>query len=90
MVPYIISENPNLSPSEAISMSRSMTHGHKMNIFILDISFFLWDLLGIIFFGIGGIFVNPYKEATSARLYNILSGNDVDGDMIIEEDLIFE
>lgn len=76
MVPYILSEEPNLPANEVIRRSREMTEGHKMDMFILDLSFFGWYILGAIFFGIGGIFVNPYKEATIARLYNILSGND--------------
>lgn len=76
MVPYILAENPNLPSNEVISMSRDMTNGHKWSMFVLDLSFIGWYLLGAIFFGIGGIFVNPYKEATLAKLYNILSGND--------------
>ncbi len=62
-----------------------MTDGHKMDMFILDLSFIGWYILGSLFFGIGGIFVNPYKEATMARLYNILSGNDrIDDTAILE------
>lgn len=85
MVPYILSEEPNLPPNEAISRSRSMTDGHKMDMFILDLSFWGWYILGSLFLGIGGIFVNPYKEATMARLYNVLSGNDrIDDTAILE------
>lgn len=75
MVPYILSEEPDLYPNEAIRKSRDMTRGHKMDMFILDLSFLGWDLAGSILFGIGHIFVNPYKAATEARLYNILSDN---------------
>lgn len=85
MVPYILSDEPNLSPNEAIRRSMNMTDGHKMDMFVLDLSFWGWYILGSLFFGIGGIFVNPYKEATMARLYNILSGNDnVDGNITLE------
>lgn len=76
MVPYILSKEPCMPADEAISMSRAMTEGHKWNMFVLDLSFLGWYLLGAVFFGIGGIFVYPYEEATYARLYNILSGND--------------
>lgn len=72
-VSYIIAEQPHLSAGEAISKSREMTRGHKMNLFVLDLSFMGWYMLGALFFGIGAFFVNPYKEATEARLYNILS-----------------
>lgn len=85
MVPYILSEESNLPPNEVIRKSREMTKGHKMDMFILDLSFFGWYLLGVLFFGIGGIFVNPYKEATIARLYNILSDNSEIDDMGVLE-----
>lgn len=76
MVPYILAEEPNLDSSEIITRSREITDGHKFDIFVLQLSFIGWEILGSLFFGIGGIFVNPYREATYAQLYNVLSGND--------------
>ncbi|WP_352404299.1 DUF975 family protein [Sporanaerobacter acetigenes] len=85
LVPYILSEEPELSSNEAITKSRNMTDGHKWNMFVLDLSFIGWELLGFLFFGIGGIFVNPYKEATYSRLYNILSDDyGIDDDLVLE------
>lgn len=85
LVPYILSEEPELSSKEAITKSRNMTAGHKWNMFVLDLSFIGWELLGFLFFGIGGIFVNPYKEATYSRLYNILSDDyGIDDDLVLE------
>ena len=69
MVPYILSENPYISLSDAIQISKEMTNDEKWEIFILDLSFLGWLLLGSLLFGIGGIFVLPYKEATIAKLY---------------------
>ncbi|KAB3527277.1 DUF975 family protein [Alkaliphilus serpentinus] len=69
LVPYILSENPDMEPSEAISLSSSMTEGHKLDIFILDLSFIGWYILGGLLFGIGVLFVNPYVNATKAELY---------------------
>lgn len=71
-VPYILSEYPNIGTSEAILKSRNMTEGHKWNMFVLDLSFLGWILLGLLLCGIGDIFVNPYVETCYARLYNIL------------------
>lgn len=45
MADYIIYENPNLSPSRALQMSKAMTQGHKGDLFIFDLSFFGWMLL---------------------------------------------
>lgn len=37
--------------------------------FILDLSFLGWYILGTLMLGIGVLFVNPYYEATYAQLY---------------------
>ncbi len=76
MVPYIISKEPNMAPSEAIRRSRFITEGHKWKMFVLDLSFLGWNILGSLFFGVGSVFVIPYEEASFARLYNIISGED--------------
>ena len=70
MVPYILAEDPSLSPMECISRSKEMMRGHKWNAFVLDLSFIGWHILTILTFGIVGIFwTNPYKESTDAALY---------------------
>jgi len=69
---YILSEDSSLTSKEVLRKSKEMTMGHKWNIFVLDLSFILWDLLGLITFGISAYFVAPYVEATKARLYNTL------------------
>lgn len=70
MVPYILAENPGIAMSEAFALSREMTDGEKMNIFVLDLSFILWDFLSALTCGICGVlWVNPYKAATEAELY---------------------
>lgn len=72
MVPYILAENPNMGASEAIELSCDMTEGHKLDMFVLDLSFIGWYLLGALLFGIGVIFVMPYENATKAELYMVL------------------
>lgn len=84
MVPYILSKEPNLSTNEVISKSREMTDGHKWEMFVLDLSFIGWDLLASLLFGIGFIFLKPYKEATKAKLYTVLSHDDFDDNLILE------
>ena len=72
MIPYLLAENPNLSASEAFSLSKQMTTGQKMDLFVLDLSFLGWIILGAICCGIGLLFVQPYPEATKAEVYLIL------------------
>ena len=69
MIPYLLAENPNLSADEAFSLSKQMTTGQKMDLFVLDLSFIGWIILGLICCGIGILFVLPYPEATRAEVY---------------------
>ena len=52
-----------------------MTYGNKWKIFILDISFIGWYILGLLCCFIGVIFVKPYVVATKAELYLKLKEN---------------
>ena len=72
MIPYLLAENPDLSASQAFSLSKQMTTGQKMDLFVLDLSFIGWLFLGLICCGIGLLFVQPYPEATKAEVYLIL------------------
>ena len=47
-VPYIIAENPGIGPLEAITLSRRMMNGHKMEAFLFDLSYIGWIVLGYI------------------------------------------
>lgn len=69
MVPYILADNPNIDHSRAIEISRKMTRNHKWDIFVLDLSFLGWYILGSFLFGLGIYFVNPYYHATKMELY---------------------
>lgn len=75
-VPYILAEKPDLTANEVITRSRNITRGHKLEMFILDLSFLGWYILGALLLGIGVFFVDPYARATFARIYNVLSGHD--------------
>lgn len=72
MIPYLLAENPNLSTSQVFSLSKQMTTGQKMDLFVLDLSFLGWIILGALCCGIGLLFVQPYPEATKAEVYLIL------------------
>ena len=69
MVPYLLAENPSMSCSRAMELSRGMMHGEKFNFFVLELSFIGWWILTIFTFGIGALFLRPYIEATQAEFY---------------------
>lgn len=72
MIPYLLAENPNITTDEAFSLSKQMTTGQKMNLFVLDLSFLGWYFLGFLCFGIGALFVQPYDIAAFTEVYLIL------------------
>src|SRR6056297_330815 len=87
MVPYILADNPNIGHSRAIDLSKQMTMGEKFDIFVLDLSFLGWILLGALALGIGVLFVQPYYDATNAELYFKLREKAVAGGITTPEEL---
>lgn len=69
MTPFILEENPGLTASEAISRSKQLMDGHKMDLFILRLTFLGWDILCILTLNLGHIALNPYKNAAEAVFY---------------------
>ena len=72
MAPYILAENKGKAALECINESKAMTNGHKMELFVLALSFIGWGLLVGITFGIAAIWVMPYAQATMANAYKWL------------------
>ena len=78
MVPYILSEKPELGPKEALDHSKKMMEGHKLDAFIYDLSFIGWILLSMCTLGIAGTFyTNPYKYAADAELYLAIRSGEI-------------
>lgn len=69
MATYILAENKGKAALECINESKAMTEGHKMELFVLSLSFIGWFLLCMITFGIATIWVVPYMNATFANAY---------------------
>jgi uncharacterized membrane protein len=87
LVPYILADNPYLSPKRALQLSDQMTKGHKLEIFGLGLSFIGWYLLGTLACGVGVIFVAPYYESTMAELYMQLRHNALQNGTTTMEEL---
>ena len=66
---FILAENKGMPVLEAITLSRKMMNGHKMDLFLLFLSFIGWFILVLITFGIAGIWVYPYFYATITNFY---------------------
>ncbi len=72
---YIAVEQPGYSAYDSIRASVTATKGHLKELLILDLSFFLWDLIAVIIFGIFGAYVLPYKMMTYIGVYRQLNGS---------------
>lgn len=73
MIPYILAVRPDIDRKEAFRLSKTLTNGHKGDLFILDFSFIGWDILSALTCGILSIvYVAPYKYAATAEAYAFL------------------
>ena len=76
MTDYILAEDPELTADEAISQSKSIMMGNKWRFFCLQFSFIGWDILATLAFGIGHLWLTPYKQAAYAAFYREVSGTE--------------
>ncbi len=67
---YILAENPEMTAREALNESKAIMHGHKMEYFVLQLSFIPWILLCTITLGIAMIYVQPYMQLTTTNFYH--------------------
>ena len=66
MTPFILNDHPEMTASEAIKASQKLMDGHKMDLFILGLTFIGWEILACLTMGIGFLFLNPYINAACA------------------------
>ena len=64
-----------------------MTDGEKWNIFVLYLSVFGWNLLGLMLFGVGVVFVDPYVKTTEAELYAAMRAKVIASGYVTEAEL---
>ncbi|MGL4484144.1 MAG: DUF975 family protein [Anaerovoracaceae bacterium] len=70
MIAYLLAENPEMTRKEAFSLSKELMMGNKWKLFVLDLSFLPWLILGALTAGLVNIFfLNPYIRGTEAELY---------------------
>ena len=70
MVYYVALDNPELGAMDVIRKSKELMNGHKMELFILQLSFIGWGIVGIFTLGILYFWLVPYMQVTMANFYN--------------------
>lgn len=76
MTNYILLDDPDLKYNSAIEKSMEMMKGHKMDLFLLDLSMIGWLILSIITCGIGFLFLTPYNLTAHAHFYEDLKAEE--------------
>ncbi len=87
LIPYLMAENPHLSKERAFEISKRAMNGEKWNLFILELSFIGWELLGLLACCVGIYFVVPYEQATFAEFYACMRAKILAQGISTEEEL---
>jgi len=66
---FIIADDADCGPLEAISRSKDMMKGNKWRFFCLNLRFVGWAILSSLFFGIGYLWLVPYMQTSFAKFY---------------------
>lgn len=66
---YIKVDHPEYDWKACLDESQKMMKGHKMDLFVLDLSFIGWYIVGSLCLGIGTLWVSPYHYAARANFY---------------------
>ena len=79
MTPYIVKDmvasDKQVSATDGINASKELMKGHKMALFIFDLSFLGWNILAAITCGIGYLWVTPYYQTAKANFYRHIAGD---------------
>ena len=82
---YLLLDHPEKSAWQCLRESGALMRGHKWELFVLDLSFLGWIIVGSLCLGVGwmllsamfapvSIWLDPYRAITNANYYNRLVG----------------
>lgn len=75
LVPYILMDDPDMTSTEILKLSEEMMNGHKMELFMLGLSFIGWHILAIFTLGILELWIIPYQQTTVTKFLNDIKEN---------------
>lgn len=74
---FLSYDNPEWDWKQCIDESRRIMDGNKWKLFVLDLSFIGWYIVGMLACGIGVLWVDPYRQMARAEFYQELTGGVV-------------
>lgn len=88
LIEYILAVRPDIDQKSAFSISKKLMDGHKMDAFVLGLSFIGWYFLSSFTFGLLNLaYVNPYLHATYNEFYSFLRAEGIRNGIITPMDL---
>ena len=88
LIPYILAVRPDIDRKEAFRLSKILMDGYKWKSFVLDLSFWGWNILAAYTMGILGIvYVYPYMNATYVEFYSFTRAMALQKGLITPMDL---
>lgn len=83
MTSYVMRDDPTLQYNDAINRSMELMEGHKLQLFLLDLSMIGWVILSCMSFGIGFLFLIPYNQTAHAAFYeDLLKGQVIQDNLL--------
>ncbi|MBO7276317.1 MAG: DUF975 family protein [Clostridia bacterium] len=70
---FVLIDNPDAGIFEILRTSREMMDGHKIEFFVFELSYILWNMLTAVI-GVASVFVLPYMHVGRALYYEHLCG----------------
>lgn len=74
---FVMIDNPGFDANAAITKSREIMNGHKMELFLIYLSFILKILLAIVTLGIYSFWLTPTMQLAKYEFYLDLTGKNV-------------
>ena len=74
MSSFIAYDHPDYDWKKCLDESQRMMKGHKMEYFLLNLSFIGWMIVGALCLGVGLLWVKPYITAAQTSFYQNLVG----------------
>ena len=90
MTRFIVMEYPEIPVTKALRISKVITYGHRMDIFIMELSFLGWSLLCLLTCGIGFFWLNPYMQLSLTNAYHSILTEAIETGKLKKEDLAGE
>ena len=82
---YVGNDRADLDGKASVERSENLMKGHRWEFFVLQLSFIGWELLCILTFGIGFLFLEPYIDVTNVKFYDSLIKDNNSNNEIITE-----